>query len=68
MTSDRDILLVVHTGRDDEAYYAARAAGASSSGHGNEEVSSADPRGEVWDFDDEDENRRRLPRLAALFD
>jgi hypothetical protein len=25
------------------------------------------PTGEDWDFDDEDETRRRLPRLAALF-
>lgn len=55
------------TGRDDESYYAARAAGASSSGHGNEAGPSADPSGESWDFDDEDENRRRLPRLTALF-
>jgi hypothetical protein len=25
------------------------------------------PRGEEWDFDDEDEIRRRFPRLAALY-
>ena len=25
------------------------------------------PAGEGWDFEDEDETRRRLPRLATLF-
>ena len=56
------------TGRDDEEYYAAREAASSSrDGEDSEERSSADPSGESWDFDDEDENRRRLPRLAALF-
>ena len=27
----------------------------------------AEPVGEEWDFDDEVENRRRLPRLAARY-
>ncbi|MFJ4109192.1 DUF4240 domain-containing protein [Oerskovia enterophila] len=57
------------TGRDDEEYYAAREAASSSrDGEDSEESSSSDPSGESWDFDDEDENRRRLPRLASLFD
>lgn len=62
------------TGRDDEAYYAAREASSSgestddADGADGAESSSADPSGGSWDFDDEDENRRRLPRLAALFD
>ncbi|MEV8026547.1 DUF4240 domain-containing protein [Cellulosimicrobium funkei] len=48
------------TGEDDEAYYAAR-----------ERTSSVrartEPAGEQWDFDDDEENARRLPRLTALF-
>ncbi|MDF2805500.1 MAG: hypothetical protein K0S43_446 [Cellulosimicrobium sp.] len=48
------------TGEDDEAYYAARER--TSSGHARSE-----PTGEQWDFDDDEENARRLPRLAALF-
>ena len=48
------------TGEDDEAYYAARER--TSSGHARSE-----PVGEQWDFDDDEENARRLPRLTALF-
>ena len=48
------------TGEDDEAYYAARER--TSSGHARSE-----PTGEQWDFDDDEENARRLPRLTALF-
>ncbi|QJW35028.1 DUF4240 domain-containing protein [Cellulosimicrobium protaetiae] len=48
------------TREDDEAYYAAREA--SSTGHARSE-----PAGEDWDFDDDEENARRLPRLTALF-
>jgi hypothetical protein len=48
------------TGEDDEAYYAARER--TSSGHARSE-----PTGEDWDFDDDEENARRLPRLTALF-
>ncbi|ARK03837.1 MULTISPECIES: DUF4240 domain-containing protein [Cellulosimicrobium] len=48
------------SGEDDEAYYAAR-----------ERTSSVrarnEPAGEQWDFDDDEENARRLPRLTALF-
>ncbi|MFF3064088.1 DUF4240 domain-containing protein [Oerskovia sp. NPDC057915] len=66
------------TGRDDEDYYEARdtaapsapaATGTGTGTDGSETPvgASTDPAGERWDFDDEDENRRRLPRLAALF-
>ncbi|MGM7422674.1 DUF4240 domain-containing protein [Cellulosimicrobium sp. CpK407] len=48
------------TGEDDEAYYAARER--TSSGPARSE-----PAGEQWDFDDDEENARRLPRLTALF-
>jgi hypothetical protein len=48
------------SGEDDEAYYAAR----DASSH---EGSSSEPWGESWDFDDDGENARRLPRLTALF-
>jgi hypothetical protein len=48
------------TGEDDEAYYAARER--TSSGR-----ALAEPAGEQWDFDDDEENARRLPRLTALF-
>lgn len=48
------------SGEDDEAYYAAR-----------ERTSSVrarnEPADEQWDFDDDEENARRLPRLTALF-
>lgn len=49
------------TGEDDEAYFAAR----DSSSHAG---SGAEPWGESWDFDDDGENARRLPRLTALFE
>ncbi|WP_336708496.1 hypothetical protein [Oerskovia sp. USHLN155] len=61
------------TGRDDEDYYEARetaappAAEPDTDGGGTPVGASTRPAGESWDFDDEDENRRRLPRLAALF-
>jgi hypothetical protein len=42
------------TGRSDEDDYPARDEG-------------ADLHGEDWDLDDEDECRRRLPRLSALY-
>ncbi|MCR1980889.1 DUF4240 domain-containing protein [Cellulosimicrobium cellulans] len=48
------------TGEDDEAYHAARER--TSSGR-----ALAEPAGEQWDFDDDEENARRLPRLTALF-
>ncbi|WP_455605596.1 DUF4240 domain-containing protein [Cellulosimicrobium funkei] len=48
------------TGEDDEAYYAARERTSSV------RARSA-PAGEQWDFDDDEENARRLPRLTALF-
>ncbi len=48
------------TGEDDEAYHAARER--TSSGHSHRE-----PAGEQLDFDDDEENARRLPRLTALF-
>ncbi len=48
------------TGEDDDAYHAARER--TSSGHSHRE-----PAGEQWDFDDDEENARRLPRLTALF-
>ncbi|MFF2831522.1 DUF4240 domain-containing protein [Cellulosimicrobium cellulans] len=48
------------TGEDGEAYYAARER--TSSGH-----ALAEPAGEQWDFDDDEENARRLPRLTTLF-
>jgi hypothetical protein len=48
------------TGEDDEAYYAAREATSVA-------PSRSEPDGEHWDFDDEAENVRRLPRLSALF-
>ena len=48
------------SGEDAEAYHAARER--TSSGHGYRE-----PAGEQWDFDDDEENARRLPRLTALF-
>ncbi|ARU51562.1 hypothetical protein CBR64_08790 [Cellulosimicrobium cellulans] len=48
------------TGEDDEAYYAARER--TATGHARSE-----PAGEQWDFDDDAENARRLPRLTALF-
>lgn len=49
------------TGEDDEAYDAARHAASTAS-------SRSEPAGEDWDFDDEAENARRLPRLSALFE
>ncbi|MFF2622806.1 DUF4240 domain-containing protein [Oerskovia jenensis] len=61
------------TGQGDEEYYEARETAASAravpdAGDGETSVGpSSDPAGEGWDFDDEDENHRRLPRLAALF-
>ena len=48
------------TGEDDDAYHAARER--TSSGHAYRE-----PAGEQWDFDDDEENARRLPRLTTLF-
>ncbi|MBE9940993.1 MAG: DUF4240 domain-containing protein [Cellulosimicrobium funkei] len=48
------------TGEDDEAYYAARERTSSVRAR-------SEPAGEPWDFDDEEENARRLPRLTALF-
>jgi len=48
------------TGEDDEAYHAARER--TSSGPARSE-----PAGVQWDFDDDEENARRLPRLTALF-
>lgn len=48
------------TGEDDEGYRAAREE--TSTGHVRSE-----PTGEQWDFDDDEENARRLPRLSALF-
>jgi len=48
------------TGGDDEAYYAAREATSVA-------PSRSEPAGGSWDFDDEAENGRRLPRLSALF-
>jgi hypothetical protein len=48
------------SGEDAEAYHAARER--TSSGHVYRE-----PAGEQWDFDDDEENARRLPRLTALF-
>jgi len=54
------------TGHDDEEWYALRAAAAGDRAS-SAAPPSPDPAGESWDFDDEDENHRRLPRLAALF-
>ncbi len=48
------------TGEDDEAYYAARERTSSVRAR-------SEPAGEQWDFDDDEENARRLPRLTALF-
>ncbi|WP_415297646.1 DUF4240 domain-containing protein [Cellulosimicrobium sp. SJTW-1] len=48
------------TGEDDEAYYAARERTSSVRAR-------SEPAGEPWDFDDDEENARRLPRLTALF-
>ncbi|KAJ8145293.1 hypothetical protein OY671_001626 [Metschnikowia pulcherrima] len=48
------------TGEDDEAYYAARERTSSVRAR-------SEPAGEPWDFDDEEENARRLPRLTASF-
>ncbi|WP_340698239.1 DUF4240 domain-containing protein [Cellulosimicrobium funkei] len=48
------------TGEDDEAYYAARERTSSVRAR-------SEPAGEPWDFDDDEENSRRLPRLTALF-
>ncbi|WP_043656402.1 DUF4240 domain-containing protein [Cellulosimicrobium cellulans] len=48
------------SGEDDEAYYAARERTSSVRAR-------SEPAGEQWDFDDDEENARRLPRLTALF-
>ncbi|UTT59476.1 DUF4240 domain-containing protein [Cellulosimicrobium cellulans] len=48
------------TGEDDEAYYAARERTSSVRAR-------SEPAGEPWDFDDDEKNARRLPRLTALF-
>ena len=60
---------------DHEAFFAAlsqrgprRAADTAQHPAGEEPARHRDPAGEDWDFDDMAEMRRRLPRLASLFD
>jgi Protein of unknown function (DUF4240) len=54
------------TGRDVHAFYAAEAEARARLNLPEPPSSTGgDPAGQLWDFDDEREARRRLPRLAA---
>jgi hypothetical protein len=64
-----------HRTGDHEAFYAAltqrhalRKAHAAQHPAGEEPAHHRGPAGEDWNFDDRAEMRRRLPRLASLFD
>ncbi|MEX0728980.1 MAG: DUF4240 domain-containing protein [Planctomycetaceae bacterium] len=74
LTNPDNLADVVDPSKDAEAeiYAAAHCAWMKVTGHSYEDPyparnEHAELKGEMWDFDDDDEVQKRLPRLAALY-